>query len=516
MKLERTKNSVRNIFWGVSNKLVCILFPFLVRTILIYYLGVDYLGINSLFTSILTVLNLAELGFSSAVVYNMYKPIADNDEKTICALLKYYKKVYTIIGIIVGICGIAVIPFLPKLIEGDYPNDVNLNLLYCFFLFNTCVSYFLFAYKNCILEAYQRVDIISKINIVLKSIMYILQAAVLVAFHNYYLYLLVMILNTIVTNIVTAYFSNKYYPQYVCEGELGLQNIRQIRKNIQGLFIGKVCLVSRNSLDSIFLSKFLGLSIVAMYGNYYYIMNSIIVVLNAILASLSAGIGNSVATETVEKNYRDYNKFLFIYAWIVGWCTICLLILYQPFMRIWMGESMLFPYYDVILICIYFYTLTIGSVRSQYSSATGLFWENRIYVLVETITNVILNYFLGKLFGVTGIIFATIVSIVLINFIWGTAILFKFYFKEYSLIRFMGKHLKYALGTLVTAGGVYIVSTFIKINNVYINFFTLVILCLIMPNVLFWFLFFRCDEYKSSRDFILTIIDQVKNKYLRN
>ena len=337
MKLNRTENSIRNIFWGVISKFVMLFFPFIIRTILIKSLGADYLGLNSLFTSILTVLNLAELGFSSAVVFNMYKPIAENDADTVCALMAYYRKVYHVIGVCVTVVGVALIPFLPHLISGSYPQSINITVLYLLFLANTSVSYFLFAYKNCILSAYQREDVISKITIVLKIVMYAMQMAALLLFHNYYWYVIAMIISTVATNIVTAYYSDKIYPQYQCRGEISEEKRKDIKKNIQGLMVGKVCMVSRNSFDSIFLSMFLGLQTVAIYGNYYYIMSAISGILTILMTSLSAGIGNSIATESMEKNYKDMNKFVFIYAWISGWCAVCLFCMFQTFMEIWMG-----------------------------------------------------------------------------------------------------------------------------------------------------------------------------------
>lgn len=512
MKLERTENSIRNLIWGVLNRFVGILFPFFLRTVFIYSLGANYLGLNSLFTSILTVLNLAELGFSSAIVYNMYKPIAINDIKTICALMNYYKKVYHKIGIAVTIVGLLLLPFLKSLIKGEYPADINLQLLYILFLFNTAVSYFLFAYKNCILTAYQREDVISKINIVLKTIMYVVQAIILVGFKSYYGYIMCMILNTVLTNIITAHYSDKYYPLYQPKGNLSIENKKVIRKNIQGLMVGKLCMVSRNSFDNIFLSMFLGLNIVTIYGNYYYIMNAISGVLIIVMSSIGAGIGNSIATESVEKNYNDYMKFTFMYSWISGWCTVCLLCLYQPFMKIWMGDDLLFPMLDVALICIYFYSLTMGDVRSQYSTATGLFWQNRFYVLTEAITNVILNYILGKLYGVHGIIFATWISIFFINFMWGSSIIFKHYFTNFDKKIYYKKQLWYFFVVIAVSCVTFASTSFIK-GNVYVVLIVKALICLILPNCMFYVIYHRSLEFKESKQFVQNnILPQILKK----
>lgn len=512
MKLERTKNGIRNMIWGGINRIVTILVPFILRTIFIYSLGVEYLGLNSLFTSLLTVLNLAELGFSNAIVYNMYKPIAENDKETICALMSYYKKIYYYIGCIITVVGLILIPFLGNLISGEYPPDINLVGLYLLFLCNTSVSYFLFAYKNCILTAHQREDIISKVNIVLKIAMYIAQAIMLVCYKSYYGYIVCTIVNTIITNIVTAYYSNKYYPELKCKGSISPERRRVIKRDIQGLTVGKICLVSRNAFDNIFLSMFLGLTIVTIYGNYYYIMNAINGMLAILMTSIGAGIGNSVTTESVEKNYKDYMKFIFMYAWIAGWCVVCLFCLFQPFMTLWMGEDLLFPLIDVILICFYFYSLTMGDVRSQYSTATGLFWENRIYVLVEAMVNIILNYFLVKLIGVHGIIIATWISIFFINFGWGSTIIFKHYFKKYNVIDYYKSHMLYFFNAIIATGITYFFTSLIR-GKTWFDLVIRFVICLVLPNIYFFFVYRRKSVFLESKEFISRNLMSLFNKH---
>jgi O-antigen/teichoic acid export membrane protein len=505
MKLERTKNSLRNIAWGIINRFITLLFPFVLRTILIQTLGAEYLGLNSLFTSILSVLNLAELGFSSAIVFSMYKPIAQNDNKMICALMAYYRKVYSVIGLVITGLGLIILPFLPQLIKGSHPSNINLYSLYLLFLINTTISYFLFAYKLSILTAHQREDILSKVEIGIRAICYTLQAIVLLRLKNYYLYILLNIVYTIIYNITSAIWSNKLYPQYKCIGLLDAESKRLMRKNIGGLMIGKLCMVSRNSFDSIFISAFLGLQIVAIYGNYYYIMNAIIALLTICMTSISAGIGNSVATETVEKNYRDMNKIAFIYSWIAGWCTVCLCCLYQPFMKLWMGDDMLFPMSNVCLICVYFYTLSMGDVRSKYANAAGLYWESRNYVLAEAVVNIILNYILGKIAGVQGIIIATILTIVFINFVWGTRVVFNFYFINYKFTEYIYKHCFYFIIILFGIIVTYSITNLIGdrgINTLVVK----AIICIIVPNIIFYLSYCRCSIFKDAKGMVDNIL----------
>ena len=130
MKIERTKNTVRNIAFGFGYRIISIVLPFISRTAILYILGNQYLGLNSLFSSILSFLSLAELGVGGAMVYSMYRPIAENDSKTIKALLNLYRKFYRIIGTVIFALGLCLIPFLKFLVHEALPGDVNIYLLY--------------------------------------------------------------------------------------------------------------------------------------------------------------------------------------------------------------------------------------------------------------------------------------------------------------------------------------------------------------------------------------------------
>ena len=205
MQIERVVNAKRNIIYGFFLKSFQLIIPFFIRTIIIQVLGIEYLGLNCLFVSILQVLNLAELGVGSAMVYSMYKPIAEDDAKTINALLKLYKKYYNIIGSVILCIGVSLMPFLPKLVSSNIPNNINIYILYCFNLMATISSYWLFSYKSSLLLARQRVDIISIIALLCSLSQYFFQIFVLIIFKNYYVFLIIAVFMQILQNIFTAF-----------------------------------------------------------------------------------------------------------------------------------------------------------------------------------------------------------------------------------------------------------------------------------------------------------------------
>ena len=216
--MSRTQNAIRNMSWGFAQKIITLLMPFITRTVLIKVLGAEYLGLSSLFTSILGLLSLAELGVSNAIISTMYKPIADNDKETICALVAFYRKAYYAIGTIITIVGIAIIPFINKLISGDVPTDINIYILYFIYLFNTAVSYFLFAYKNCLFLAHQRNDINSKVQTGCMILQNVLQVMLVLLFKNYYCFAVIIPACSILINIVTSIL--KRIPGICVQGSL--------------------------------------------------------------------------------------------------------------------------------------------------------------------------------------------------------------------------------------------------------------------------------------------------------
>lgn len=497
MKIERTRNTVRNSVWGILSKIITTFFPVIVRTLIVQYIGAAYLGLGSLFSSILTVLSLAELGVSTAIVFSMYKPIAEDDTNTICALMALYKKLYSVIGTVIGIIGLLLMPFLPYLIKGEYPSDINLYLLYLIYLGNTVIGYFLFAYKNCLLTAHQRTDISTKIGIGTSIVQYIIAIVTIILLKNYYVYAILAPIASIVNNLLTAHCVDKMFPDYKPRGRLDKGKIADIKQRIAGLMLSKVAGTTRNTFDSIFISAFLGLTTVTIYGNYYYIMAAIISFLAVLTGGMSAGIGNSVAVDSVEKNYYDFKKFSFMFGWISGWCTICLACLYQPAMRIWMGGDLMFADDVPFLFALYFYTLTINSIKDQYYNAAGLWWTGKWRTIIEAVANFVLNIVLGKILGVYGIIFATIITALIVNFGYGTQLVYKNYFVGYPMREIMIEQGKYFFVTVINLAATYVICIKIPVSG-FIGLLAKCVVCVMAPNIIYYILYRKSPYFEDA------------------
>jgi len=499
MKLEVAKNAKRSIVIGLFNKLIMMIMPFVIRSIINLTLGSQYLGLSSLFSSIIQVLSLTELGFSSAMVYHMYKPIADNDQKQINALLNLYKSAYRIIGIAILALGGIIMAFLPFLVKGSYPEGINIYFLFAIYVINTSISYFLYGYKQSLLVAYQREDINSIINLVVQTAMHICQIALLLVTHNYYLYILCMPLFTVLNNLWMGLMTKKLFPNAIAKGKLDKHTLSGIKQLVAGTFIQRACGVTRNSLDSICVSAFLGLTLTGIYNNYYVIFNGVTTLLGIIGTSLSGGIGNHVAVKTVDENFEELRKIDFLYMNISGISTVCLMCLYQQFMKLWMGDTMLLPFGAVVLMCIYFYVLKMGDMKYLYNTANGLWWKLRWRAIIETILNVVLNILLGKLWGVYGIIAATIISLITINFIWGTTILFKEYFKLDRLFQYYKYQIVYLIVTVVICAITYYISNvLITVEGLMLGFIVKAIVSLTLSVFFYWIIYFKTDIFRQA------------------
>jgi len=504
MQESRVGNASRNVVFGMLLKGYQILLPFAMRTVMMYYMGMQYLGLNSLFGSILWVLNLAELGVGSAMVYSMYQPIIDGDKKQICALLKLYRKYYRIIGLVIAIVGLILTPFIPYLIKGDVPADIDVYIVYWLNLFCTVMTYWLFAYKNSLLVAHQRNDVASKVTIATNTVQYLIQFAIVIFLKDYYWYLIASIVTQAFTNVIIAHFANKMYPDYQPEGEMDKDVVKKINQRIKDLFTMKLGMVIVSSADSIVISAFLGLTVVAVYNNYYYILTAAMGIIKVVFNSCTAGIGNSIVVDTPEKNYADLKKLTFIISWLSGFCSVLLLCLYQPFMKIWQGEGSLFGFNVVICFVIYFFVDQINQLFITYKDAAGIWHEDRFRPLVTAFVNLALNLILVNFIGVYGVILSTVISMVAVGMPWILHNMFTCIFKT-GMKDYVCRILYYAAVTVVVCTACYAVCTLIP-DNGWGTMLLKALIVTVLSNVLFLLVYCRTKEFEQTKEIVRRIL----------
>ncbi len=523
MKIDRNKNTKKNIVFGYINKFITLFFPFVIRTIIIRTLGIEYIGLNSLFSAVLNILSLADLGFGTAMVFSMYKPIAEDDTETINALLNLYRKIYIVVGTIVSVIGLCIMPALPHLIAGNVPADINLYILYIIYLVNITVGYFFFGYKDCLFTAHQRNDISSNIFSVLRFIMFSIQIAVLFLFKNYYIYAVFIPVTTLLINLFIGFITKKMYPQYFCKGVLSKEIKGDIKKRISALITHRIGDVIQSSIDSICISSFLGLAMSGIYNNYMYVIISIEGFVTIIRNSMLAGIGNSLIVEDKEYNKKHYYKLVTLFNWVAIFCATSLFCLFQPFMHLWgiisKDEKMLLPITVVICLVTLFYCNSIRNTTRLYKDALGMWWEDRLKPILMSILNLIVTLISAYYGCFEGIILATIGSSLLIAFPFETKVFFKNYMNESQLKFYMKQLLHFAVAVIcVTA--TYFASEYFVIFlrnyttiNTIVEFIIKAVFCVILPNLITLFAFvFTKQVDKDTLKKGINLFKRKKNK----
>lgn len=498
MKINRTKNTIRNVMWGGTNKLITMFGPFLVQTTIIKTLGMEYNGLTGLFSSILNVINLAELGIGTAIVYSMYKGIANDDTTLICALLSFYKKVYRIIGGVVFLAGLIAMALLKIIIPEDLPGGLNVYFIYLICLSNVVLSYNFFAYQQSILNALQLTSIIDRYRAMVNCVIYFLQIILLLNFKNYYFYVTTLPFQSVITNYVLFKRARRQFPKYVPDGEISFDERQSIIKKTKALFFYKIGGTVLVSVDSIVISSILGLHTLGQYNSYYYVVNALTGFIVILFNSMTAGIGNSIAVETVGKNYYDFSILFFLYRWVMGWVTTTLLCLYEPFMRVWIGPEEMFPFGIMICFVVYFYFMQIGNVLNMYKDAGGLWEYDKWRPLVAAGVNLILNMSFVRLMGIYAIILSTIISIVFIILPWSTYVTFKHYFvtglKDYIVMIVQG-----IVCTVITSVVTLNICESINIEGI-IGIILRLILTFFISNTLYFLMFSRMKHFISAQN----------------
>ena len=425
-KKSRTYNSSLNLLSSFGKQMITLILGFVSRWFFIKILGASYLGINGLFANIISVLSMADLGFGSAIVYSMYKPLAENNERKLAALLQFYKRVYKVIALVISVVGFRLIPFLKYLVKLDTPIE-HIEIYYILFLANVIISY-LYSYKMCIITADQKDYLLNIYSFVFTIIQFVLQLVVLFALKNYIVYLVVQILCSFANNVFSSRKAVQHYPFIINKEKLSSAEKQEISKNIKSMFLYKIGGVLLNNTDNILISTLVGTITVGFYSNYSMIVQSIDTFARMFFSSINAGIGNLSVSEDIEYQFKIYKIVDFIAYMIYGFCTVCLFILMGDFIELCYGKEYRLETIICALIVINFYIPGIISANSVYRNATGMFKQMKYLLIITSFINLVLSVILGIKYGLFGIFLATGVSRLLTNVWYEPMILYKKYF----------------------------------------------------------------------------------------
>ena len=411
------------------NQFVQIIGNFVYRTIFLHVLTAEYLGINGLFTNILQVFSLAELGIGSAILYNMYGAFANQDTKKIGQLVHFYKRIYTILALIVLGIGLAFYPFLSTIVRvEELPSDVSLTAVYFLFVLNSVASY-LFVYKQSLLSADQKEHLVQLFQVLVIVLGYVIKIILLYACRDYVTILASGIVLTLLLNwIFSLWITNRYRSIFEESSRLPQEEKKEIYKSTRGLMCHKIGYVIVTSTDSIVISKYVSLLAVGLYSNYGTIVSSITRLGVSLINGMLPSIANYTVNAPKKDAYRTMKKILFANMWLASLTTICLYCLLNPFIVCWLGENFLLSQAVVAVVCLQHYMQTARLTVNNFVYSAGLFMRDKIRPLIESALNLVISIILAKHYGIIGVFIGTCVSGLLTYFWREPYLLFKNYF----------------------------------------------------------------------------------------
>lgn len=504
----RTEHSFINLLTSMGGYALNVVLSFVCRIIFARLLGKEYLGISSMFSNVLSLLSLTELGIGTAMIYELYKPIAEKNEKKIASYMKAYKTAYIAVGVVVFLLGLAVMPFLNVIIKEKPDIRENIYLLYLLFLFSTASSYF-FSYKSSLITANQRNYILVGINYAVVIVQDIFQIVALVLTKNYLLYLVLQVIFVFVNNVIISRKADRDYPYIKAKDvePLSKDEKKSLLKNVKALTVTKLSGILVNNTDNLVITYFNGLIQTGIASNYSLLVTTLTSLVNQIFASLSASLGNLNAVGDEEHKYRVFKALNLANFWIYGWASIGIAVVSSDIVELCYGADYVLDFKIPLILAVNFYMLGMQCVVGLYKSTMGLFRYGQYALFLTAIINLIGDCLLGKYYGLFGIFLATAIARAVTNTWYEPFVVFKHGFKRKAT----GYALRYFLYLLILifVGGICgFVCSLIRFD-VLPRLILKLVVCIVVPNGLFFLFFFKLPEFAYLKAAVLRLVGRV-------
>lgn len=508
VKRSRTEYSFLNILTGLGGYVINTLIGLVCRMVFTRTLATDYLGVSGLFTNILTMLSLAELGIGGAINFALYKPLAEDDTEKISSLVQFYGKCYRVIGAIVALIGIALSPFLGLIIREQPAISENLRLIYFIYLFNTASTYF-FSYRASLINAAQRNYIVTGLSYVINILQSLIQIGWLLLTHDYLGYLIILSASTLVFNVLISWIAKKEYP-YIAGPARPLEagEKKALIRNVRALTVWKLSGLLVNSTDNIIITYFRGLATVGLSSNYTLLSGTLSTLLNQVFSSLTASVGNLNAVESEEKKLSMFYNLNFSNFWFFGWCAIGVFVCSTDIVRLLFGENYALPLSIPFVIALNFYMVGMQNTVWTYKNTLGLFRPGRYLLILTAAINLGLSLWWGRLWGLFGILLATAVSRLLTNTWYDPYAVFKYGLQK-SVLPYFRRYGLYAVILAVTGAISYFICSLVPGTGV-LSTIGRFLLCCTIPNLCFFLCFSRTEEFQYFKRVYSGIIQKIR------
>lgn len=455
------KSIILNVKFGVLSQIIKIILQFVSRKVFIYFLGVELLGVNSLFASILSILSMTELGVGSAIAYSLYKPIAENNENKIAGIMHLYRKIYRIIGFVIFAFGVVLLPFIPEMINTN-KNIPYVRLMFFIVLAKTSLSYFLYSYSQTLLIASEKKYEVDKIVSIFYIVTNVCEILVLFLTHSFIAYLIIEMICLISQQFIIYRKAYNQYPSIMCSKGIQLERNekKEIWKNVYGLSINKFAGAILGSIDNIIISTLISTAVVGMYSNYTMILAAATGIISMAFSSITANIGRKFADSSIKESH--FYLIFYLNFLICGFSTSMYFLLINDFISITFGQNLVLDNITVFAISINTLISYMGQSIQVFKDASGIFWFGKYRPLITCLLNIIFSIVLGKYFGISGIIFATVISRVLTTTWFDPYIVFKHAFNRGTL----NYWLRYIYYVIVIIFSTLLVSLLFNILNI--------------------------------------------------
>ena len=497
MNENRTRNSIINFLAGGSLQVIYILASFVARTVFISLLNADYLGINGLFTNILTILSFSELGISSAIVFNMYKPAAEGDTCRLAALLNVYRIAYRIVAATVLAIGFAITPLLPYILDETPDVRESITVIYWLFVANTASSY-VFSYRKALFTAHQKDYVVVAVTRLFQIAMMAGQCLYLFFSRNYYGYLVLQIVATLVPNIIVHILAGKRFPEVISIGarKLPKQEQKKIMSDVGALFCYKVGVISMNSTSNVLITKLINVTTVGLCSNYVMVINAVETVLSKAFSGVVASIGNLNASADNKAKQSIIGELTTLTYWIYGFCAIALALLLNPLITVWIGSDYLIPdYMGALALVMTFYVFGMNLVASNFRTTMGYFQQVKFVPAIAAVMNIALGILLGKWIGLVGIYLATSITRILTFCLADPIVVYKKGLQT-GVKKYFLKQLGFFVLTICNGGLCYWVISFITVGG-FGGLLLKGITVVIVANLVYLIVLFRTPSFKK-------------------
>jgi O-antigen/teichoic acid export membrane protein len=499
--MSRTTNTIKNLKFSFFAQILSIGLNFVTRSFFIHYLNSNLLGLNGLFSNILSLLSLVELGLGNAIVFSLYKPIANDDEEMVLKILAFFKKSYNIIAVLIFIIGVSLIPFLPFFLKESDQKVNDLILIYFLFLMSTSLSYVL-SYKRTLLIASQKQYIENINNMVINIFKNLLQILILYFFSSYIYFLIVQIVMVLLSNFLINKKANELFPFLNSDRHFELDDFdkKVILKNVASLSIHKFAGVIVFSITNILISKYIGLIAVGIYSNYFLIISSINSFIILFFNSLSASVGNLGAIEDKDKVYDTFKLTELINFWMYGASSILLYLNLNSFIQFWIGIDFIMDSNIVLILIINFYITGRRINVLTFKSAMGLFNQDRYKPIVESLINILLSLYFLEYYGLIGAFLSLLLSTLVTSFWIEPYILFKYSFSKSVFLYFRDYLIKLII-LLVSFIVIFFIVNQINTDSIYGIIFKFII-SFILTNSLFYLFLYRSENFIKLKQLV--------------